>query len=990
MSEPNSYLGSSFSESPLQRLGGRSYSRRPSILVPPSVPNMNEGLRHQSAELANMALEECMGSSPAASERPKSSGSVQSYSMHGSSLSRQLANEPLPIPDVIETPGLVNTERDSLRPKKSAESKKSIPAAISGVRRDSHRQYHTFGCPDIETGDVNHGGPRRGLSGVFKRLEEKVASADLVDECVKKPISYLPSVVLGTLLNILDGLSYGMILFPLSEPIFAHLGPAGLSMFYMSCVISQLVYSLGGSAFKAGIGSEMIEVVPFFHSMAYTLMAEIKEPERVIPTVILSFAASSVVTGLVFLALGAARLGSLISFFPRHILVGCIGGVGWFLCVTGIEVSSRMDGPLEYTFSILKFLLEPRVLLMWGTPLFLALALLGIQRFSHHPLIVPSYFCGVFAIFHLLVWAVPSWNLQMARDSGWVFSAQATSEPWWYYYTLYDFGKTDWGALVKTVPAMFALTFFGILHVPINVPALAVSTGQEDINVDRELLAHGISNGLSGLLGSIQNYLVYTNSVLFIKSGADSRVAGVMLALATAGVMFAGPVVIGFIPVCVVGALIFLLGIELLIEALGDTWGRLSRFEYITVLAIVLTMGIFDFVYGILFGIVLACFSFVIQSSQRSVIKATYTGAVARSTVRRHATQQKFLQECGNLIYLLKLSGYMFFGTIVRVEDTIKQLMDDAQFSESPFRYLILDMTAVSNIDFSAAEAFIRIKKLLDSKNVYLVMSGIGTNSPISSALGAVGLWKGSCTQGTDVRLFSNLNEALEWCENEFLSLYYSARDDATSPTTPGAPTDIPSSAGNRRNTLSVLSSSPGYSASPRISMIHRAATNNVKDDPIMKWNNFKQPLPLLLQVSQGLTNENEDFWFRICAFFKKEVLPKGSVLYTANQSPGGFYLVQSGILRADYDMQQGRLYETILAGTTCGELPFFSETYRTATVTAEVETTVWKMDAEAWKQLQQLEPDGQVLANELLKVVLKLTAERFESITKYVLISAN
>ncbi|KAG5363101.1 hypothetical protein CJU89_2259 [Yarrowia sp. B02] len=434
--QPNSYLGSSFSESPLQRLAGRSYSRRSSILIPPSVPNMNEGLRHQSAELANLALEEGMGASPSSSDRPKSSGSAQSYSIHGSSLSRQLANEPLPIPDVIDPPQIFN-ERDALRPNKSAESKKSTHSSTA-TRRDSHRQYHTFGCPDIETGDVNQG-PRRGLSGIYKRVEEKIkntSSADVLDECVKKPISYLPSVVLGTLLNILDGLSYGMILFPLSEPIFAHLGPAGLSMFYMSCVISQLVYSLGGSAFKAGIGSEMIEVVPFFHSMAYTLMAEIREPERVIPTVILAFAASSVVTGLVFLALGAARLGSLISFFPRHILVGCIGGVGWFLCVTGIEVSSRMDGPLEYTFAILKFLLEPRILLMWSTPLGLALALLLIQRFSHHPLIVPTYFCAVFAIFHLLVWIVPSWNLEKARDNGWVFSAESTSEPWWYYYTL--------------------------------------------------------------------------------------------------------------------------------------------------------------------------------------------------------------------------------------------------------------------------------------------------------------------------------------------------------------------------------------------------------------------------------------------------------------------------------------------------------------------------------------------------------------------------
>ena len=83
-----------------------------------------------------------------------------------------------------------------------------------------------------------------------------------------KPIRYIPGVFLGTLLNILDGLSYGMIMFPISESIFASLAPAGLSMFYMSCIISQLIYSLGGSAFKAGIGSEMIEVTPFFHTMA--------------------------------------------------------------------------------------------------------------------------------------------------------------------------------------------------------------------------------------------------------------------------------------------------------------------------------------------------------------------------------------------------------------------------------------------------------------------------------------------------------------------------------------------------------------------------------------------------------------------------------------------------------------------------------------------------------------------------------------------------
>lgn len=52
-----------------------------------------------------------------------------------------------------------------------------------------------------------------------------------------------------------------MILFPLGQPIFANLGVDGISMFYVSCIVSQLVYSLGGSIFKGGIGSEMVREI---------------------------------------------------------------------------------------------------------------------------------------------------------------------------------------------------------------------------------------------------------------------------------------------------------------------------------------------------------------------------------------------------------------------------------------------------------------------------------------------------------------------------------------------------------------------------------------------------------------------------------------------------------------------------------------------------------------------------------------------------------
>ena len=182
-----------------------------------------------------------------------------------------------------------------------------------------------------------------------------------------------------------------------------------------------------------------IEVVPFFHTMAFAIIREVGEdnPKAVIATTILAFSVSSVITGLVFFALGALKLGSLIGFFPRHILVGCIGGVGWFLFVTGIEVSARLEGNLSYSLTTLTALLQPDTVLLWLTPLALALLLMVIQRRWRHPLIFPLYFIFVPVIFYLVILIVPNLGVEDLRHKGWVFEAPEGDYPWWHFYTLY-------------------------------------------------------------------------------------------------------------------------------------------------------------------------------------------------------------------------------------------------------------------------------------------------------------------------------------------------------------------------------------------------------------------------------------------------------------------------------------------------------------------------------------------------------------------------
>ncbi|KAG6033203.1 hypothetical protein E4U41_006972 [Claviceps citrina] len=799
---------------------------------------------------------------------------------------------------------------------------------------------------------------------------------------VVEPVSCLPAVAVGLLLNILDALSYGMILFPLGNQVFSHLGSAGISIYYVSTIVAQITFS-SGSIFRGAVGSELIEVVPFFHNMAQKITDNVGEdnPDAAIATTIVSYALSSVMTGLVFYLMGRFKFGYMVGFIPRHILIGCIGGVGWFLVATGFEVSARLDGNLQYNLDTFNKLMQADTVLLWIIPLVLAIILFYGQSTVRAKYFLPLYILAIPLVFYTFVLSLDALDTDDLRGKGWIFKGPPPGEPWWYFYTLYQFKLVHWDAILEVVPAMMALTFFGILHVPINVPALALNTGEDDADLDKELRLHGYSNILSGCVGSMQNYLVYANTVLFVRSGGDKRLAGYLLAASTFGVMMIGPTLIGFIPVMMVGTLIFDLGFELLLEAVWLPRKKLKVAEYLTVVVIVLVMGMHDFVVGIGVGILLAFVSLIIQTSRVSAVRGSYDGGIVSSTVRRNPSQHHYLHQVGRQIYIMKLTGYLFFGTIVSVEEKIRALLDDVAFSRKPIKFLVLDLWHVSGLDYSAGEAFNTISRLLDRKGVLFVLSGVDAESQLGRSLRAVGL----DNDKIEVMMLPDLNSALEFCENELLKTLYARQEDANS--TKGVATaslDVPTAA----NTSSFAPLDSAFH-SPRQSHLveaARKALTSVEVPHPSKWQSFNEPLRLMLQIFQGLSGRNEDFWFRATPYFQRREYAAGTTLFRRGEQANGFYLVERGIVRAEYDLPQGWLCESIVAGTTCGELPFFSETKRTATALVERDCVVWLMDCESWKRLQKEEPE---VAREFLRISLKLTSERMSSITSYMLTTA-
>ncbi|ODN79912.1 hypothetical protein L202_03801 [Cryptococcus amylolentus CBS 6039] len=833
------------------------------------------------------------------------------------------------------------------------------------------------------------GGEALAHIGQLKRQAGKLTAKDVVQGAVIEPIKTLPSVILGLLLNVLDGVSYGMILFP-ATPVFADYGSLGVSMFFMSCVVSQLVFSLGGSIFPGGNGSMMIEAVPFFHILVTTFEQVIGDDDKaIVATTMVAFAFSSILTGLVFFCLGAFKLGGLIGYFPRHILVGCIGGVGVFLIETGLQVSRGLkEEGFEYNLATLKlFFQSGHAIAIWTIPLFLAILLRIITHYFHHQLIFPAYFFIIPIIFYIVV-AIGGWEIQHLRQTGWVFDVGSNTQAWWKFYTLFDLRKTHWEAFWAAMPTQLALVFFGILHVPLNVPALGVSLGEDNVKLDRELVAHGASNVIAGLTGTVPNYLTYVNTVLFYRVGGGSRLSGLMLAAATTAIMMIGPAVIATLPVMVVGALIFVLGIDLVIEAVWDTRHRVNKMEYITIWAITIGMTIFDFVIGLLFGIILACIFFVVQSSRRRAIRAVFNGSTARSTVRRPKWQRSFIQQVGSQTYVMKLQGFLFFGTITTVEDEIRKLLDLAKWQHNPIRFLIIDFTLVHGLDFSSAEAFVRVQRLLAVKDVLMIMCGAKPDGLVGTALRGVDLW--ADREGVRVEVFDALNDALEWTENAYLTAYFENQRliecEASTrvidfPTVAKPPFSLAESFQNSPRRSHLVKAGGDVLPQSNYPKQTEETASPESEDPLA------QPVPCLLQTfgDHSSSSITPSFCSSIAPYFVRSCIMSGDTLWSQGEPADGLYVIETGCLRATYEYHQttNLIQETMVAGSIAGDLSTLSETTRNATVVAERDSVLWKLEREALERLAKDEPE---VARAFIRIVLKGVAEEQDVLSSHLI----
>lgn len=72
------------------------------------------------------------------------------------------------------------------------------------------------------------------------------------------------------------------------------------------------------------------------------------------------------------------------------------------------------------------------------------------------------------------------------------------------------------------------------------------------------------------LFTGLQNYLCYSNSILYAKCGGEGRASSLAVAILSSMLFFVGPHIASYIPRCMAGTLLLHIGIDLILEGVYD------------------------------------------------------------------------------------------------------------------------------------------------------------------------------------------------------------------------------------------------------------------------------------------------------------------------------------------------------------------------------------------------------------------------------------
>jgi SulP family sulfate permease len=558
----------------------------------------------------------------------------------------------------------------------------------------------------------------------------------------------------NTSIIVILAISFATLIF--SGPLLPHL-PNAIGIVLVGAVAIAIIVALT-SSYQASIASPQSAAAAVSALIATSVAGQLSAPHlrEGYVTVMATMGVSALLVGVVMLALGWFRLGRLIRFIPYPVVGGFLAGTGWVLLHGSFGVMTQ----LPFATSDLSVMLKPDVLLAWMPGLLFGAVLLLIVRRIKNGLSMPATLLVAPVLFYLWL-ALTGSSVDAAAQQGLIVGG-AVEATLWEPLQPSELALVDWGLVLSHVPAMLTIVIVTVLSLLLNATGIELIV-ERRLDLNRELLACGLGNVATGLLGGVAGFQALTYTTLGHQLGARGRLTGIMTGLGIGLVFLAGSDLVALIPRFVLGGVLAFLGLQLLVTWLVDTRKRISRAEYAVIILIVVLTAIFGYLLGVAFGVIAAIALFVLDYSRVSVVKHRLSGRDYQSKVVRSTDARHVLEEHGDEIEIFQLQGFIFFGTANSLVDAAETRIGDATLP--PMRYLVLDFRRVNKIDSSAALSFTRLRQLLHTAGASLVLTSVSSQIEQQIDLS-------DRMTACSVCVHPELDRGVEWAENEILSAY--------------------------------------------------------------------------------------------------------------------------------------------------------------------------------------------------------------------------
>lgn len=442
-----------------------------------------------------------------------------------------------------------------------------------------------------------------------------------------------------------------------------------------------------------------------------------------ISSVLISMALAGLFCGLFQILFGIIKLGKYVRYIPYPVLSGFMSGIGIIIILqqlyplVGLKGSGSMiDLVMGIPSAVSSGISVTALLLGLGTIAIIYLFPLITKKVPATlvALIVMttvSLFCNMSD--NLIIGSIPS-GLPMP------FFAKSGL----------DMSSIDWAIVLKSA-LIPGLTLAGLG----SIDTLLTSVVADNItktkhNSNKELIGQGIGNAVAGLFCGLPGAGATMRTVVNVKSGGRTQFSGMIHAILLLAILLGLGSVVKYVPLSVLAGILITVGWGIIdFKGFKDLL-RIPKADAVVLVVVLLVTVFIDLLTAVGIGMVIACVLFMKRASD--LVEGGYSSATMSETDlhrglpdpgQANFDKTKPWQDEGGLtdemrehIYVQRLNGPIFFGSITKFKEVMEDVPDHAQV-------VILRMKLVSFMDQSGLYAMETAIKDLQARGITVLMT---------------------------------------------------------------------------------------------------------------------------------------------------------------------------------------------------------------------------------------------------------------------------